>query len=103
MDMQGRCYHCGKVGHGKSDCPSKDKPAFKGKLPGAPKAEASPAPAPAPGPAAAGDGKPHKSGGVSPSHERDGYTPGAAADPATDKQARADRSSRHVHRTAGVQ
>ena len=63
LDMAGRCYHCGKVGHGKANCPDKGKPAIKGKIPGASKA------------VAAGGGKPHKPGRVSPSHERDGYTP----------------------------
>ena len=83
----GKCHQCGKSGHKKKDCPDRTGGAAAG------------APAPAPAPKPAGEPKP----GKSPSHERDGYTPGAAKDPTVDKQARQDAASRHVQRSPGGQ
>ena len=83
----GKCHQCGKSGHKKKDCPDRKGGAAAG------------APAPAPAPKPAGEPKP----GKSPSHERDGYTPGAAKDPTVDKQARQDAASRHVQRSPGGQ
>ena len=99
-----KCFHCQERGHIANDCPAKK--AGKAKV----ESVASPAPAPAPGHGVDdGTGDIRRTtgpkSGTAPSHERNGYVPGAAADPGAARKARdaAESASRHVRRAPGSQ
>ena len=89
------CFHCQQKGHFARDCPVEKAKQAAAAATAAKAAKAAPAAQSGAGAAAAT--------GRSPSHERDGYTPGSQKDPAADQAARALLSSRHVRRPAGGQ